>query len=172
MIATLSRTAHLVVTLTALALASGCGPVDPIEPTPPAPFEPSGKLGFEIGTGDGSFKAIEPGAKVELQYGAQGGQHIWFSARCQGAGSPAKVRYSITDAQGLFVSVEKQTVLPADPDGEGWRSVGGMTAFIDGNAPLSDGMKLVFRGHLEDDYGTELDAMSEAMLGDEGENGF
>ncbi|MFO0755468.1 MAG: hypothetical protein U0359_03200 [Byssovorax sp.] len=146
------------------ALSTGCGPVDPIAPEPPAPYKPSGTLAFEIGTGEGGFQALTPTTEVPLNYGPQGGEHIWFAARCKGAGSPARVHYSIVDVAGDFVSTEKLLVLPAEGDAEGWRVEAGTTAFIDGNAPLMNGMKLFFKGHLDDDYGTSLDATAEAVL--------
>lgn len=162
--ATLPRAARLALSLALLAFAPGCGPVDPIEPEPPAPFEPSGPLAFEVGTGEGSFEALSAGSQVTLNFGAQNGEHIWFGARCQGAGSPARVRYSIVDVTGAFLSTEKKIMLPAENDPEGWRSAAGRTAFIDGSAPLVDGMKVIFRAHLDDDYGTSMDASAEGVL--------
>jgi hypothetical protein len=164
-----SRFAPSALCLALLALASGCGPVDPIEPPLPVPFEPSGTLRFEVGTGEASYRSLDPGEHVSITFGPQGGEHIWFGARCQGAGSPAKVRYSIVDITGAFVSREKKLVLPAESDAEGWRSQAGITAVIDGSAPLVEGMKLFFRGHLEDDYGSVMDASSEAVLTGVGE---
>ncbi len=164
---TLPRLAHLALSalsLASLALAAGCGPVDPIAPEPPTPFKPNGPLGFEVGTGEGSFRSLSDDAEVSVVFGPQGGEHIWFGARCQGAGSPARVTYSIVDFTGAFVSTEKKLVLPAEADHHGWRSEAGVTAFIDGSAPLVDGMKVIFHGHLEDDYGTSMDATAEGVL--------
>jgi hypothetical protein len=152
--------------LASLALASGCAPgidTDP-QPTPVVRYSPSGKLALEVGTGTGAFEALGPDATVALNYGAQGGQHIWLAARCRGAGSPATITYSIEDEQGGIVSRERQTVVPSVPQQDGWREVTGLTAFLDIDPGTVMNKKVVFKAHLEDDYGTSLDAPGEATV--------
>lgn len=150
----------------ALAFASGCDPAidtDP-QPTPIVKYAPSGELALEVGTGDGAFEALGPDTRVAIIRGSQGGQHIWFAARCHGAGSPATITYSIEDEQGGIVSAEQQTVVPSDPQQDGWRAVTGLTAFLYIDPGTVMNKKVVFKAHLEDDYGTSLDAPGEVTV--------
>jgi hypothetical protein len=152
--------------LASLAFASGCGPAADTEPqpTPVRKYAPSGELALEVGTGEGAFEALGPDTQVALNYGVQGGQHIWFAARCRGAGSPATMSYSIEDEQGGIISNEQRTVMPSDPEQDGWRTVTGLTAFINVDLGTVKSNKVVFKAHLEDAYGTSLDAPGEATL--------
>jgi hypothetical protein len=152
--------------LASLAFASGCAPAldtDP-RPTPIVKYAPSGELALEVGTGTGAFEALGPDTRVAINYGPQGGQHIWFAARCHGAGSPATITYSIEDEEGGIVSAEQQTVVPSDPQQDGWRAVTGLTAFLNIDPDTVMDRKVVFKAHLEDDYGTSLDAPGEATV--------
>jgi hypothetical protein len=120
-----------------------------------------------VGTGDGAFEALGPGVKVPINYGSQGGEHIWFAARCRGFGGSVVLTYSIVDAQGKEVSSAQEAVIPDDRDDEGWRVVTSLTAFIaDGPeaAPVEDGTHLVFHGHAADEQGHASDATGEAVV--------
>lgn len=152
--------------LASLAFASGCDPASDTgpQPTPVVKYPPSGELALEVGTGTDAFQALGPDARVAINYGPQGGQHIWFAARCHGAGSPATITYSIEDEQGGIVSTQQQTVVPSDPQQDGWRAVTGLTAFLNIDPGTVMDKKVVFKAHLEDDYGTSLDAPGEATV--------
>jgi hypothetical protein len=152
--------------LACLAFASGCGAAGDTDP-PPAPvahYPPGGELALEVGTGEGAFEVLGPETRVTLNYGAQGGQHIWLAVRCHGAGSPATINYSIEDEQGGAVSNEQRTVVPSEAQQDGWRGVNGLTAFINVDTATLGNKKVVFKAHLDDDYGSSLDAQGEATL--------
>src|SRR5438067_1417032 len=92
-----------------------------------------------------------------MQGGLQFGHGIHF---CTGAAlARMKARAALEALVARYRRVERRG------GGGGYkRSEAGLTAFIDGNAPLVEGMKVTFHGHLEDDYGTMVDATAEATL--------
>lgn len=139
--------------LAVLAFAGGCSR-NVVYKGPPA---------FEVGTGDGDFEPLGPGATVPINYGPQGGEHIWFAARCRGVGAKVALTYGIVDDQGNVVSSEQNTAIPDDDtDDEGWRIVSSLTAFVD--TYVVEGTRVVFRGHIEDDEGHALDATAETVV--------
>jgi hypothetical protein len=152
-----ARAALFAAAFASLAFASGCTHV--IQPE-----GPTGKPAFEVGTGEGEFDTLGPSVAVPINYGIQGGTHIWFAARCKNLGPNAALTYSITDANGAVVSTEQSVMLPSDPGDDGWRTVAGLTAFIDGTVPVTSGMTVVFHGHIEDDDGHVLDATGDAVV--------
>ncbi len=102
------RTPFFFFTLAALSL--GCGP----GPNPNLGACGTRKAGAVIlGTGEDEFTAI-PGAGVPINYGNQGGQHIWLGLSCQNLGPKVTAYLKITDVEtgielsqhGLAVAVE------------------------------------------------------------------
>ncbi len=78
--------------------------------------------------------------------------------------------YSIDDAQGNVVSSAQQVMLPDDPDDdEGWRTITSLTAYVELDS-VSEGAKVIFKGHVEDAAGHVLDATGEATVHGEVEN--
>jgi hypothetical protein len=138
-----------------LAFASGC--VHHVEPSP-APSAPT----LEVGTGDDEFDPLGAGVKVPLNYGFQGGEHIWFAARVSGVGAQAVLTYGIVDEQGNVISNQQQAMLPDDADDQGWRTLTSLQAFVD--APVNEGAHVIFVGHVADAQGHELDATAPAMV--------
>ena len=65
--------ARLFTLLSALVLSVGCGPI----------IDPDGAWA-DLGQGEESFVVTEDGDLFEAEFGSQGGQHIWVSARFYG----------------------------------------------------------------------------------------
>lgn len=116
---------------------------------------------FEVGTGDSEFQPLGADTTVPINHGFQGGTHIWFAARVKGLSEEITLTYSIEDTQGDVVSDEAETMIPSSADEEGWRSVSGLTALVE---DVPQGARVIFRGHLEDDAGHEMDASGEAVV--------
>jgi hypothetical protein len=93
------RTAFFFITLAALAV--GCGPgLDPA--LGDCATRKAGAV--IIGTGEDDFTPM-PAAGVPINYGAQGGQHIWLGLSCQNLGPKVTVYLKITDVEtGLELS--------------------------------------------------------------------
>ena len=72
----------------------GCEPRDPVWDMA---CDARPKQAVEIGTGAGSFTALD-GGPVAIQNGSQGGQHIWVSLRLQGFGPEVSATFGIVDA--------------------------------------------------------------------------
>lgn len=81
--------------LAASPLAFGCSPPDPVwamdcDARPEPEVVP--------GTGEGAFVHADEGPLV-IQYGSQGGSHIWMGVQLRGMGGPeVTVQYGILDA--------------------------------------------------------------------------
>jgi hypothetical protein len=172
----LRRACLALAALASLAVSIGCiaptppGPAPDPQPTPDpmAKYPPSGKLALEVGTGDGTFTPLADGMQVDVNYGPQGGEHIWLAVRCKGAGSPANITYRIDDEDGNVVSDVQQATAPSKQGQDGWRSMTGLTAFLDVDPASVAGKKVVFKAHLDDSYGSWLDAKGEALVQDGG----
>jgi hypothetical protein len=92
--------ARLAAALT-LGLCVGCGPSDPEDPepaqgtvclneAPPSSGRPTAILGHDSGSG---FRAFQPDASLNLNYGPQGGQHVYVSLKLF---APAATRWEIS----------------------------------------------------------------------------
>ncbi len=89
------------------------------------PFTDPDGAWAEVGVGQDEFAAIEEGAVFSVEQGAQGGMHIWVSARAYGIdpgptemwqglvdGSLPIVRFDLASTQGVHtVDVERPYVL-------------------------------------------------------------
>ncbi len=73
-----------------------------------------------IGTGASAFEAVEPGEKIPLQMGPQGGYHVWLSFRAEGLRAERTlVTLAIrTDDPGLGADIEVTVPLEDDPDAD------------------------------------------------------
>lgn len=151
------RPALLFLALLASSPLAGCH-----EPTP-LPRDAA----FEVGTGVAAFEPLTADTAVPINYGLQGGSHLWFAARCKGLGAETTLTYSIEDTHGDVVSDESEIQLPSEPDADGWRTITGLTALIDDVIP--EGTRVIFRGHLEDEEGHEMDASGKAVVKGEAE---
>lgn len=80
---------------TIAALALGCGP-GPDPNLGPCPTRKPGAV--VLGTGEDDFTPI-PSAGVPINYGMQGGQHIWLGLSCQNLGPRVTARFKITDVE-------------------------------------------------------------------------
>ncbi|MFO0591277.1 MAG: hypothetical protein U0441_27265 [Polyangiaceae bacterium] len=76
------------------ALLVGCDPGDPVWDMP-CSERPAQAV--EIGTGGEEFVAADA-APIPIQYGSQGGQHIWVSLRLRGFGPTVAASFGIRDA--------------------------------------------------------------------------
>ena len=97
-----------------LVASAACGPIT----------DPDGAWA-EVGAGQGEFSVIEDGAVFEVEQGAQGGMHIWVSARAYGIdpgptemwqglvdGSLPLVRFDLASHQGVHTEdIERPYVL-------------------------------------------------------------
>jgi hypothetical protein len=147
--------ALLALALASLSFAAGCHH--------PPPIDPNAKPELQVGTGDGAFEPLGAGVQVPVNYGIQGGSHIWFAARCRGMGEAAALTYGIVDDQGNVVSQEQSAMVPSDDvDDEGFRTITSLTAYLS-SAP-QPGTHVIFKGHLEDDAGHAVDATGEAVV--------
>lgn len=84
-------------TLLALPLAAltfGCEPSDPVWDLP---CDQRPARSVIPGTGEGSFHVIDDNP-LPIEYGSQGGQHIWVGVRIVGFGPEASVLFGIRDA--------------------------------------------------------------------------
>ncbi|MFT3772900.1 MAG: hypothetical protein QM820_46535 [Minicystis sp.] len=150
--------AALVLAFASLSMVAGCKPHF---------VDPNAKPELQVGTGDGEFEPVGPKVPVPVNYGPQGGEHIWFAARCRGVAADPVLTYSIVDDQGNVVSAEQSIVISDDDiDDQGFYVISSLTAFIDDTVSIPAGTHLVFHGHLEDTAGHVLDASAEAILAD------
>jgi hypothetical protein len=109
------RTPFLFFTIAALTV--GCGP----GPDPNLGDCATRKAGAVIiGTGEDDFTPM-PAAGVPINYGAQGGEHIWLGLSCQNLGPKVTVYLKITDVEtGLELSQHGLAVaVDLEYDGKG-----------------------------------------------------
>lgn len=153
----------LALAFASLAVVAGC--------KDPVPYNATAKPELQVGTGDGDFEALTAGATVPINYGPQGGSHIWFAARCRGVAENAALTYSIVDDEGNVIAPEQSTVMYGDDiDDQGFRWISSLTAFVEG--PAGEGTRLVFHGHIEDDAGHAADGAGQAVVEGFEEGGF
>ena len=79
----------------AAAYLLGCEPRDPVWDMP-CSDRPARSI--EVGTGGDAFVAADA-APIPIQYGSQGGQHIWVSLRLRGFGPEVTTTFGIDDAE-------------------------------------------------------------------------
>jgi hypothetical protein len=126
----------LAAALLALLGVAGCGD-DPGAPADPgAPPPPTGPDTLEVGSGVSSFQVLGDGATVSLNYGAQGGYHIWLSVRCRACGPEVIVSYGVDEAStGELLTFQDLQMWTRLEEQDGWREAVGLTAFLNGNDP-------------------------------------
>lgn len=119
------RDTVLTASLLAVALTTGCAAAEP------GPAEAA----LELGTGTSRFEPLVDGQEIAMVHGAQGGWHLWISARAtgldarigsleitqgpaDGSAEPQTTRVGVTfdppDAEGRRVTLGWQAIL-ADP---------------------------------------------------------
>jgi hypothetical protein len=114
-------------------------PVDSAAETGGSDGPPPCTPALEIGTGDVSFQALNPGDPVTIVYGPQGGWHVWTAGRVTGLGPTLRVLPGLTDlATGTPIAgladTDDTTILLADFDGCSG-SFAGQRAIIDDWVP-------------------------------------
>jgi hypothetical protein len=121
------RTAFFFFTIAALTV--GCGP----GPDPNLGDCATRKAGAVIiGTGEDDF-TVMPAAGVPINYGSQGGQHIWLGLSCQNLGPKVTVYLKITDVEtGLELSQHGLAVaVDLEYDGKGSDLAHGIYGYLD-----------------------------------------
>ncbi|MEP7124176.1 MAG: hypothetical protein ABJE95_24830 [Byssovorax sp.] len=116
--------------LTIAALTVGCGP----GPDPALGDCATRKAGSVIiGTGEDDFTPM-PSAGVPINYGSQGGQHIWLGLSCQNLGPKVTVHLKITDVEtGLELSQHGLAVaVDLEYDGKGSDLAHGIYGYLGG----------------------------------------
>ncbi len=128
------RTPFLFFTVAALAL--GCGPgLDPA--LGDCTTRKAGTV--LIGTGDSEFTPF-PGGGVPLNFGSQGGEHIWLGLSCQNLGPKVIAHIKITDvATGIEISQHGLAVaVDLEYDGKGSDLGYGIFGYLDLNQAVRD----------------------------------
>jgi hypothetical protein len=128
------RTPFLFFTVAALAL--GCGP----GPDPALGDCAARKPGTVIlGTGADAFTPF-PGGGVPINYGSQGGQHIWLGLSCQNLGPKVSAYLKITDVEtGIELSQHGLAVaVQLEYDGNGSDLGYGIYGYLDLNQSFRD----------------------------------
>lgn len=108
----------------------------------------AGEPGVEPGTGQHAFVALVDDGTTDLQYGAQGGIHVWASVKTTGFG-PALVKidveardaYSLVDLGAGAADDVRLNQLPAAPPGT--CDFHGIPMFLDGRYDGSGGLATV-----------------------------
>jgi hypothetical protein len=111
--------------LGALALVglAGCASVE---------AAPSSDALLEVGTGTARFELLEDGAEVAMVRGAQGGWHLWISARASGLGSGTgslEIAHGPADGGEPLESTRVGVVFDP-PDAQGRRATLGWQAIL------------------------------------------
>lgn len=122
--------------LPALLLLTGC-PQDPCEAA--AAVDPA----LAIGMGEKDFTPLDDGDTVTLNYGSQGGRHIWVALQAAGVNPGQKgIIGGDTDAPVITLS------LVGEVDGTTWGTYGSDWMAMDGDAEEAEvtGLQLVVYG--------------------------
>jgi hypothetical protein len=127
----------------------GCGPDDPPAPDPdqstaclPEEPPPSGRPTAILGHDNGSgFLPFQPDACLRLNYGPQGGQHVYVSTKLF---SPSAATWTlafdfIADSSGMSSG---GTTTSVDSCAAGWTESKNVAVFMNGSESLSGSMKL------------------------------
>lgn len=128
------RTPFFFFTIAALAL--GCGP----GPDPALGDCSTRKAGAVIiGTGEDDF-TLMPSAGVPVNYGSQGGQHIWLGLSCKNLGPKVTVYLKITDVEtGIELSQHGLAVaVDLEYDGNGSDLARGIYGYLAGGGDIPE----------------------------------
>ena len=116
-------------------LCVGCNQDDPVWELP---CEERPAREVIPGTGEGSFEAADE--PLEIQYGDQGGSHIWFGVRLRGFGPEATVTHGITHSTDPALSYSppgQERVELRYNSGEKASEASGMFAFLEAYDPVT-----------------------------------
>lgn len=112
----------------------------------PAPASEEIQIGHIV---DGAFVRSEDGAARTLEFGNQGGQHIWVALRFYAEdGDPWEHRFTVTDADGNEIG---ERILQERACAPGWTVVENITVFLYEAGDWDDAILEVESGPARDD---------------------
>jgi hypothetical protein len=138
------------VTALVAGACAGCGPDDP--DSPPEPIEstvclseaapasgrPTVVLGRDSGAG---FIPLQPGADLKLNYGPQGGQHVYVSIKLFAPGAaPWEIAFDFVE--DVSASSMGSSLAVVDSCAGGWTAATNRTVFMNSSDALSGVMKV------------------------------
>ena len=111
-------------------LLGGCGPG--IDPNLEKPCDQRGPAAVTVGTGEEEFQPISASG-VRVNYGDQGGSHIWIGLSCKNLGPKAILSYGVRDVetgQDLDEGSLKEVVELVYDEASGTDRAGGIYGYL------------------------------------------